>query len=458
MKLEFLRQTPDNDRLILIYAGWSTSAGFYAGIDRDGWDVAVVSGYDTDHLDLSGALKYSTIYIFAWSMGVWAATRSFPSERVAHAVAINGTPWPMHNHYGIPEAVFKATCENLDERNLKKFRRRMVADKQQMDILTAKLPASDDIDYLKSELQHIMDSDMSADCHFPWTRAYIAAGDRIFPAEAQSAAWQRQGTAEIITTGGPHYSDLPQIINSIIQNPVKVGYRFEQALTTYDSAAIPQRQTAGLLVEKLSEFTPRRGGKMLEIGPATGILTRMASEKLKPSEIDFVELFKIPPFNVAPTERYWCGDAERWLSGNDGKWDFIISSSAVQWFVDLDAFLKNAAAHLKKEGVLAISTFTAGNLKELNEVRPYGMLYHSEQRIMQMAKRHFKRVETSVADLLINFQHPREALLHLKHTGAAGSSQASGSIADLLKAISISGEPRLTYRPMILICGEPTKR
>ena len=110
MKIDFLCRDDNNTRLILIYAGWSAGPSIAADVRMEGWDVAVVHDY-----------------LFAWSLGVYAASVTLPPDRVTAAFAINGTLSPVDDSHGIPAAVFRGTAAGLDARNLMKFRMRMMS-------------------------------------------------------------------------------------------------------------------------------------------------------------------------------------------------------------------------------------------------------------------------------------------------------------------------------------------
>ena len=91
MKIKFLRKDPENMRLILIFTGWSTGPEVGAGIDIPGWDVAVAYDFTELNPDTSFLDSYYTVYLFGWSLGVFAASRTLPHERITAAFAVNRT-------------------------------------------------------------------------------------------------------------------------------------------------------------------------------------------------------------------------------------------------------------------------------------------------------------------------------------------------------------------------------
>lgn len=455
MKSEFLVKKGEN-RLIVIYAGWSSDSRLYAGLRfPEGYDVALVSGYTDLDLNLSFTEGYATIALIAWSLGVWAAENSFPADRVTFAVAVNGTPYPCDDLKGIPSAVFNTTRKRLDERNLRKFRRRMVSSKEDFDNLLPLLPENDDIDSLKSELLFISEESTrrSPDASFPWERAYVSNSDSIFPDDAQREAWKERSDVECVSVEGSHYLKLNPILTALFPEKATVGSKFHSAITTYHDEATAQRAIASHLADLIKTMIPSKGGKLLEIGPATGFLTGCVADILRPTEADFIDLFPTGRFNIADKESYHCCDAETWLPEQEKNWDYIVSSSVVQWFADLNSFFREASRHLNKGGLFAVSTFAPGNLSELSPVTPYGMLYHSRSRIESMLSRHFRHYEVKEGVERLEFPTVREALLHIRHTGVGGGIRSGRNVRDITRAIQPdpSRPATLTYLPLYII-------
>ncbi len=176
MKIEFIKRGAET-RLILLFAGWSTDVRYYSDCIVEGWDTAVVSDYrDMSMPELPS--QYSTIYVFAYSLGVLAAAQA--KIKAAAKIAICGSEIPVSDEYGIPTAVYKATADGLTAESLKKFHRRMAGDRATIARIEPLLPVAPDIDALKEELYAIAahQSDESALCK--WDKIYIAENDRIF--------------------------------------------------------------------------------------------------------------------------------------------------------------------------------------------------------------------------------------------------------------------------------------
>ncbi len=461
MKFKYLQKEEGNTRLILVFAGWSTQPHDYEAMRREGWDLLVAYDYDNLGVDLSFLNEYYTIYLFAWSLGIFCAEMVLPAERITQAFALNGTPQPVSNLYGIPEDIYSGTARGLDERNLKKFRLRMMPDKETfLRFFEDADSEPDDIESLRNQLYAISEAarkdseklagviEMREAARLPWVRAYLSKGDRIFPYESMKRYWEGECETEIVSLDGAHYYPLDLISRSVIPDTRKVSERFSKAWGSYDTHAIAQHSAAARLALMLADYTPEKGGRVLEIGCGSGLFTREYKAILEPSEAVFIDIAECGPFGICAEERYVKGDAERWLEENAGKekFDCILSASAIQWFSDMPRFLHNCSRMLNEGGIFAASTFTPGNMAELNELRPSPLIYPKAESLREWLERDFADVMVEEDIIRVEFRSAREMLMHLKHTGVAGSAPDTG-----LPLSAMSHLRTLTYCPLYLL-------
>ncbi len=457
MLCEFIHKGDLNHNLIVIFAGWSTDATFYSHVKIDGWDTLVVSGYS--NLDFPEEILegYDNIALFAWSLGVYASSRCFPFSKACMAVAVNGTEHPVNDSLGIPEKIFTGTSSTLNERNLTKFRRRMAADS--FTGIADKFPEIP-IAELQAQLNFIHKDYKrnQTDYASRWNRVYVSRNDLIFPPQAQAKAWEiHPSNPQVIKVDAPHYLDLFPIIRAAIPQHNIIGKRFHKALPTYNEFASPQETIAENLINLLNNENNENNentdniDNILEIGPGTGFMTHRIAERFHPSSVDFVDLFETDPFNVAPTEKYFIADAEAWIKditlSSQAIYDAVVSASAIQWFINPAEFFRNAAKVLKHGGILLCSTFLPGNLQELYDVNPYGLVYHSAEELKNYLSDSFSKVVIKDEIITINFNTPRDTLSHLIHTGVGGSARSSTPLSNLLQRLPSS----LTYHPLYIL-------
>ena len=293
MKTEFTVKREGNTRLILIFAGWGSNANLYKNIEVPGWDTLVSFDYDGKPFPEELLAGYTTIYLFAWSLGVAASVTFLDNSVITKRIAINGTTTPVSDNYGIPVAIFNGTEQTLNERNLNKFRLRMAGSKAILDSITPLLPVNPDIEELKLQLRLFKTlslSTSSAKGKIQWDRVYISDNDMIFPSDNQSAAWDRENVAETIHLDSPHYIDLKQIVSGSIPNLQKVAGSFSKADKSYESHASAQFQIAEKLLRMIPQQT-RKPLRILEIGPGSGSFTRLYADKFHPDSITYVDVF-----------------------------------------------------------------------------------------------------------------------------------------------------------------------
>lgn len=205
--------------LIIYFCGWGMTPASVSHLTLPrGSDLLSLFGYHTLERGLSVELvpysKYQDVSIVAWSLGVWAAEQVIPhcSELppVRHLIAVAGSPYPMHNKWGIPKELFRGTLENLTESNRQRFNRRMCGSrryKQLYDIFSER-----STDELKGELQSVYDHitsegqvDTVPHSRLTWSHAIIGGLDQIFPARNLLTVWGALGIPTTILPNGYHY-------------------------------------------------------------------------------------------------------------------------------------------------------------------------------------------------------------------------------------------------------------
>jgi len=455
MKVDFINRECRNRRLILIFSGWGTDCEAYRDVFRSGWDVAVCHDYSNLEFPREILCGYETIYLYAWSLGVSVAQSVFPAERVTKAFALNGTPYPAHDDFGIPTAIYNVTHDNLDERNLLKFRIRMFGGRSEMSRFSNLLPLHDDISLLKQALVKVKaDSESRGDSSLKWDAVYLSGKDAIFPPDSMKRYWEGKSRIISMSEAG-HFIPMKQIIDYTLPDTEVVKRQFAIARRSYDSQASAQQTIARKLA---AEYITHEARRVLEIGPGTGFFTREYTGKIHPEEITFVDLSIPDPFHCVPTEHYVEADAESWIAAATGKWDLIVSSSAVQWFSDLRQFLYHCKEHLNPGGRIVISGFAEGTLSEFDSLRPNPLSYPSVEEVRGYVKEIFGGGTVYDEDLRIEFPGPREALLHLKSTGVSATHQSLPGTFTLRQLSAhiprtATGQACLTYRPLYIIAG-----
>ncbi|KGN78549.1 hypothetical protein HQ35_10075 [Porphyromonas cangingivalis] len=197
------------ERLLIYFTGWGTTPEVVGHLSvPEGWDYLTCWDYTTlKDGDLPDLSQYRKVIVVAWSMGVWAADKLahlFPED--TYGVAINGTPLPMHNDYGIPDLIFQGTLDGLNDENRARFDRRMCGGKSLLALYQSFSARS--TDDLRDELLSVYEQVKGLDASTPslaWRKAYVGTKDLIVPPDNQTNYWSRFGTEVRILDDIGHY-------------------------------------------------------------------------------------------------------------------------------------------------------------------------------------------------------------------------------------------------------------
>lgn len=212
MKQVFLKWE-GNPRLLLFFAGWGADERLFNRPVAQGYDCLLCFDYRTPDFDAQLLDGYAEIYLLAWSMGVWMASRTLAQCHcpVVKSLAVNGTLCPIDDAEGIPHAVFEGTLQGFSADTLVRFRRRMCGSPAEVKAFLSHAPyrlpeeLRDELEALKQAI------DTEETPAFCWNKALIGMEDRIFPAENQRRAWQE---TEVETRGIAHYNE--QLFNDLL--------------------------------------------------------------------------------------------------------------------------------------------------------------------------------------------------------------------------------------------------
>jgi len=214
----------NNDNLIVFFCGWSFDYKPFENLSCGNYDVIAI--YDYNHIDDADKIKneislnYKTKTLITWSMGVYVAYELKNTLPVFDKkIAINGTPHPIDDNFGIPEKTFELTLKYVDTGLQGKFQKNLF--KRNDDFkkyITA--PVKRNIENQKSELQALNDYINSNKIQYKkfYDCAIISDTDKIIPSRNQINCWEEYNTPYKIIDNGhfPFYSyeNWEEIINA----------------------------------------------------------------------------------------------------------------------------------------------------------------------------------------------------------------------------------------------------
>lgn len=186
-----------SDKLIVFFNGWGMDENVVSHLDTDGYDVVVL--YDYNDLDLNIDLGgYSEKYVVCWSMGVMIAGVNEVKNIVDGAesiTAVCGTPYPIHDEYGIPTKIYDLTINGFNEKSSEKFVKRMFLGKDVPDVITKR-----SLESQKSELIKLKEYRFENNLHFD--KVIVPDKDVIIPTKNQMDFWKEHNVPVVVTPSG----------------------------------------------------------------------------------------------------------------------------------------------------------------------------------------------------------------------------------------------------------------
>jgi len=204
----YIRRREKNTDLVVFYGGWGVDENVFTPLCSDDSDFILFFNYSADEaLVLPETKTYNNITLIGWSLGVWAAEYLSPKTNIKPdlTIAVNGTPVPADDRYGIPLKVFEGTLNNINETNMEKFYLRVFGDKKTYLDNSEKLPHRS-LKSLHDELRWLYNRIMEQpEPGFKWNYSVTSESDRVFPAKNMIEYWKTQKDTKSIVLPQPHY-------------------------------------------------------------------------------------------------------------------------------------------------------------------------------------------------------------------------------------------------------------
>jgi pimeloyl-[acyl-carrier protein] methyl ester esterase len=204
----YISRREKNNKLVLVYGGWGTDENVFTPLCNDDFDFILFYNYSADEAFVLPEIKtYEKIILIGWSMGVWAAEYLLPRTKIKPdvTIAVNGTPIPADDHYGIPLSIFEATLNNITEENMEDFYIRMFGDKRTYKTNIDRVPVRT-VKSLHDELRWLYNRIMEQkEPGFRWDYAVISTKDKIFPTKNLRGYWEKQKETRQVVLPLSHY-------------------------------------------------------------------------------------------------------------------------------------------------------------------------------------------------------------------------------------------------------------
>lgn len=232
--------------------------------------------------------------------------------------------------------------------------------------------------------------------------------------------------------------------------------QFEKSMNDYNKNATVQDLMASKLIIELSKITTNFEN-VLELGSGTGLLTKRIAKNINFKTFnanDLIEKSKLYVQKIIPNANFICGNALKIKPAK--KMDLIISNAMFQWFENLDKAVSILKFSLKKDSILAFSTFTPENFKEIKEITGLTLIYKSKEEIIKtLTAQGFEILYCEEFYEEIKFNTPLELLAHMKKTGVNSLSTKIWTVKEVKEFCDKFNkkfkQTKLTYSPLIVI-------
>ena len=238
-----------------------------------------------------------------------------------------------------------------------------------------------------------------------------------------------------------------------------VAQRFAKAGQSYVEHAVVQKQISAQLFEYLKAYCPETFDSVLEIGCGSGNLTHLFHTHFHFDQLFLNDLYEDVDQHFLNFKHvnWLIGDIEQLTLPQSI--DAVISSSALQWMLDLPALLQRIHDALKPKGYLGFSTFGENNLIEIKQLTGQGLNYYSLEALQQQLQENgFEILLIQQAYKQVYFDHPKSVLQHLKATGVTATAQSHRWTKQSLQQFYSDYQQfhdeqgfRLTYHPIYVI-------
>lgn len=197
---------------------------------------------------------------------------------------------------------------------------------------------------------------------------------------------------------------------------MKISREFSRFAKEYANYNIIQNSVIKHLLSKI-EHNPK---KILDIGCGSGGVCRNIKWEYESFlGVDFSKNMLLLHQTSPKIELMLAdfNDEETFLELQNRDFDFIISSSALQWARDLEMVF-SSIARLKKPFALAI--FTSNTFKTLNEVAGITSILRDSEHIFKLSKKYFNAT-FEIKEYKLEFESTKEMLSYIKKSGVSAS-------------------------------------
>lgn len=193
----------NNNKIIIFFTGWSFDYMPFEFLNCEDFDVLII--YDYNDLELPQIPEYKEYFLISWSMGVYTSyLLKDKLPKFTKKIAINGTPFPVNDEYGIPLKPFILTLRHAKTGLEGKFYQNIFNSEEEYARYN-KTQVERTIENRVSELNNLYSKIKSTEISYQnyFDTAIISNNDKIIPTKNQMNFWK--GKADIKTVESGHF-------------------------------------------------------------------------------------------------------------------------------------------------------------------------------------------------------------------------------------------------------------
>lgn len=218
MEKDWLRQSSENQDVIIFLLGWAATPNAVLHIAPPGYDVLACHNYsgEPEPFLAEDFARYRRIFLFAWSFGVWVAEQCCRELPLHRAVALNGTPYPVDPRWGMRLKVVLRSMQTIARSGGENAFAATGAAAEGRYIPDGPYPdrsADEKVDELVNLSER---AKAYSAAHLTWHRAYIADKDEIFPPARMRDYWSMVGLGTEFDSYHYPFADAGIVLNELI--------------------------------------------------------------------------------------------------------------------------------------------------------------------------------------------------------------------------------------------------
>jgi malonyl-CoA O-methyltransferase len=203
---------------------------------------------------------------------------------------------------------------------------------------------------------------------------------------------------------------------------MQISTQFSKYATHYGNYNVIQEEVA----DKLLSLIKGKPKTILDLGCGSGAMAkRITWEYKKLIAVDFAEgMLELHPKSKTIECLYGSFDSNTLFENLQGyQFDYIISSSALQWAQNLENVFKNI---VNLQAPVALAIFSANTFKTLNKTAKLPPLLRSHNELKELQMSYFPNANFELVTYNLEFNTVRDIFRYIKKSGVSGSRRLLG--------------------------------